>query len=649
MKRINAPQRVVAGLLAVGVIVASGAIALPAAATAEIDATEQVVEISQDDAEAAATPVGNNAETGEQSSPEKTGGSKSEQKHESLVAPQRLMMNAPALANEIGAIQDLAMCTANSIPRNDDESSLAVPIGFPVNFFGETHSTLYVNNNGNVTFNGPVEDYTPFDLTGDTGIPMIAPFFADIDTRNQDSKQVTYGTDGKTFCVNWVDVGFYPARADLRISAQLLIADRSAETGNPSDISITFNYGGVHWETGDASYGENGLGGDSAAVGYTAGTGSQGTFTQFAGSLVNGALLDGGRNSLSAGSRNSGVAGRYIFTFGGPEIVLEGSISGTVTDGTGPVAGVDVEICTLADICTETSTNVQDVYSVVGLSVGDYTVAIYPADVVDLWPAVKPAAVTSGTDTVVDFVLAPIEYSDLTINVVAFDGTPVAEAEVELCVDGYDCMTELVDELGVLELEDVPVAEATVTATPVPGSRLLPNSVEFAVKNTPTTVTVVLDPTIDRAVEVEVVDQDGKPISGAQVTIGTLDGTTFEALEAGSALLDADSANPAKTSAQGVAGWDVAEWDYQVNATANKCEAASATTDEFDDEGVAQVQITLKCADDLVVDVTDGKTKPVTGNLAKTGADLTLLGAGIALLGVGAVFTVARARQKSRA
>lgn len=59
------------------------------------------------------------------------------------------------------------------------------------------------------------------------------------------------------------------------------------------------------------------------------------------------------------------------------------------------------------------------------------------------------------------------------------------------------------------------------------------------------------------------------------------------------------------------------------------------------------MQITLKCADDLVIDVTDGKTKPVTGNLAKTGADLSLLGAGIALLGVGAVCTVARARQKS--
>ena len=44
---------------------------------------------------------------------------------------------------------------ANTVPRNDDGSSPKVPIGFLVNFFGETFSNTYVNNNGNITWGCP--------------------------------------------------------------------------------------------------------------------------------------------------------------------------------------------------------------------------------------------------------------------------------------------------------------------------------------------------------------------------------------------------------------------------------------------------------------------------------------------------------------
>jgi hypothetical protein len=49
----------------------------------------------------------------------------------------------------------------SSLDRNDDGSTGVVPIGFDVNFFGNTYSNLYVNNNGNVTFSGAMWDYTP--------------------------------------------------------------------------------------------------------------------------------------------------------------------------------------------------------------------------------------------------------------------------------------------------------------------------------------------------------------------------------------------------------------------------------------------------------------------------------------------------------
>ena len=71
---------------------------------------------------------------------------------------------------------------SNTLAANDDGSTGAVPIGFTINFFGTNHSTLFVNNNGNVTFNAVLSTFSPFNL-GTTTTPIIAPFFADVDTR----------------------------------------------------------------------------------------------------------------------------------------------------------------------------------------------------------------------------------------------------------------------------------------------------------------------------------------------------------------------------------------------------------------------------------------------------------------------------------
>ena len=54
--------------------------------------------------------------------------------------------------------------TTNVLPANDDESTLLVPLGFTVNYFGLTFTGLYVNNNGNVTFDQPLSEFTPFEM-----------------------------------------------------------------------------------------------------------------------------------------------------------------------------------------------------------------------------------------------------------------------------------------------------------------------------------------------------------------------------------------------------------------------------------------------------------------------------------------------------
>src|SRR5262249_35282350 len=80
-----------------------------------------------------------------------------------------------------GAAVRPGMFTANNLPRNDDGSTGLVNIGFTLNYFGFVRNQLYVNNNGNVTFNSPLSTYTPFPIRT-TNVPIIAPFFADVDT-----------------------------------------------------------------------------------------------------------------------------------------------------------------------------------------------------------------------------------------------------------------------------------------------------------------------------------------------------------------------------------------------------------------------------------------------------------------------------------
>jgi hypothetical protein len=201
---------------------------------------------------------------------------------------------------------------SNNLPANDDGYTGFVSLGFDANFYGTTYTGLYVNNNGNVTFNGGYYNYTPWGLTSAGIPPMIAPFFADVDTRA--GNVMTYGTGTygghNAFGVNWINVGYFYEHTDKLNTFQLVLIDRSDVAAG--DFDIMFNYNQIQWETGDASDGSGGLGGYSAHVGYSNGSGVAGTYYEFPGSGVNGAFLDGGPDALISGT-NVGLAGRYLF------------------------------------------------------------------------------------------------------------------------------------------------------------------------------------------------------------------------------------------------------------------------------------------------------------------------------------------------
>ncbi len=204
---------------------------------------------------------------------------------------------------------------SQTLPRNDDDSTELVPLGFTVNFFGINRSEVYVNNNGNLTFDQALFEFTPFDLTA-TSRQIIAPFFADVDT-SEAGQPVTYGAGtfgGRpAFGVNYIDVDYFLSSPEHsnRNSFQVILVDRSDVQVGAFDI--VFNYDQIQWETGEASGSDqSGRGGDSARVGYSNGSGDPGTFFELIGSAVNGAFLDGGPNALISNRLNSGVNGRYI-------------------------------------------------------------------------------------------------------------------------------------------------------------------------------------------------------------------------------------------------------------------------------------------------------------------------------------------------
>ncbi|MBO1268115.1 PxKF domain-containing protein [Arthrobacter cavernae] len=109
-----------------------------------------------------------------------------------------------------------------------------------------------------------------------------------------------------------MNVGYYAGHTDKLNSFQLLLVNRE-DSSTPGDFDIVFNYDQIQWESGDFSGGSAGLGGTSAAAGFSNGSGQEGTFYELAGSLTNGAFLDSSPTGLSVTSTDSAVSGRHVF------------------------------------------------------------------------------------------------------------------------------------------------------------------------------------------------------------------------------------------------------------------------------------------------------------------------------------------------
>ncbi len=497
------------------------------------------------------------------------------------------------LAPAAQAVVDDAACAQTELPGNDDGSTGSVDIGFTLDFFGEQFSQLYVNNNGNVTFDAPQSIFTPYPLLS-TSRKIIAPFFADVDTRNADSDRVRYGygetvyEGHRAFCVDWVNVGYYASGADKLNSFQLLLVNRS-DVGD-GDFDIVMNYDRVEWEAGSASGGSGGLGGVSARVGYSNGVDRS---FELPGSGTNGAFLDSNAvTGLIHNARGSTVPGRLVFPVRNGDVATGHTVSGVVVNDTAdppaPVQHAYVSACTSDGSCALTTSDDAGNYAIGGLADGDYTLAVHPpgallsaavavtvagADVrQDLHvsgPSPPPAGTTIGPaiSTTGDG-LPMVNWNDpLTLRTVGCSG---GTATFAMTLDGSTIRSG--------SLTEGPAGTYTATVAPIaPAHGDAHVHIEIGGCGSPSDVDfdVYVDPSGD------VVDTFGDPVADATVTLlrANVESGPFTPVDDGSAVMSlANRANPDVTGATGHFGWDVIPGFYRVRAEKQGCHAPGDPT-----------------------------------------------------------------------
>lgn len=164
----------------------------------------------------------------------------------------------------------------NVLYRNDDGySSPAVITSIfqnGINIGNENFTSLYVNNNGNITFGYGFVVLHAGHYRWRRGQNIIAPFWADVDTREDvpnrnDGVFWDFNEARDSIVVTWAWTGYFNYNIDRLNTFQLELRDRG--DGN---MEIIFRYDLINWTTGDAS-GEapGGLGGTVARAGFSLG------------------------------------------------------------------------------------------------------------------------------------------------------------------------------------------------------------------------------------------------------------------------------------------------------------------------------------------------------------------------------------------
>ena len=305
---------------------------------------------------------------------------------------------------------------------NDDGSSAAITIPFQFNLYGDLYNTLYINNNGNISFLNPYVTFSATPFPNNEFI-MVAPFWADVDTRGDDGLglnggQVLYKVTPTALYVNWVDVGYYNSQTDKKATFQLIITD-GTDPVIGAGKNVSFCYKDMQWTTGAASLGVNGFGGIPAVVGANRGNAID--YIQFGTFDQPGITYDGPFGSPDGVDWLDDQ--NFVFT------------TAVSTQNIPPIAS-STFLCDTVRVCTGELVDIE--MNFIAPEQGQVTVASSSAPTLSGYVEVLN---TSGNNSVIvqgQFTPTPLEAGFHTITFTATDnGTPPLTTTIDIVVDVY--------------------------------------------------------------------------------------------------------------------------------------------------------------------------------------------------------------------
>ncbi|KAG8546043.1 hypothetical protein GDO81_019842 [Engystomops pustulosus] len=171
-------------------------------------------------------------------------------------------------------------------PVSDDQRPPLVYLLINLHLFGRTYSTLYVDDNGLLSFRSPISTFTPHRLPMSINNPFLAIFWADVYTPNAGNisyRQSTWDpellaratsdirnyTQDQNFQAQWVFVATWNHVAYFGSTSNKVNTFQAVLISDGNSTYTLFNYADIQWTTGTASGGSSstGLGGTPALAG----------------------------------------------------------------------------------------------------------------------------------------------------------------------------------------------------------------------------------------------------------------------------------------------------------------------------------------------------------------------------------------------